>query len=769
MRLDTLDNQIRVKFVLLVLVLLATARVCADEVTWIPGASSPAAWTIQPTSPRDGDMIYFSGPTRVYVSHCVAERTYGGKPVLVVDVTAREVRLKFEPPADEGCTTMSPVCGLEGSFGQLEAGQWVFVCAQGGISFSIPFTVTADTSRTVHYVDRRARGAGTGTSWTDAFTNLQNALAAAKGVCEIRVAKGVYLPDTGSELEPGDPGATFLLKRDVTLKGGYAGIGSPNPNQRDIIAHETILSGDLFGNDDWAVIRRRLIDHPTRRDNCYHVVTAAGVDATAVLDGFTIRGGHAFGSQSPDQFSRGGGLHIESASPVIRNCLIERNAAGYYGGGIFCVGVCTPLFIECVIADNWSYWRGGGLYKDWGSRITFERCLISGNSTIYDGGGIASHTEGDLTLSNCILSGNLATGVDSGRGGAIYCAMATIHLNYCTFVGNSATRGAGLACASGAAPGGSLVTIRSSILWDRGDSLWTGDGSTLDVAYSNVRGGWYGPGNSDVDPRFVDPGRWDEKGTPEDPADDIWLDGDYRLGWDSPCVDRGDPLAVPGTAAKDFAGRPRRSGVAVDMGAYELRNEPPIADAGPNTAGFSIDGVSGSVTLDAGRSLDPEGQPLKYRWYSDGQLVSSQVRFTTVLAIGDHRFTLIVSDGIRDSAPDEVLVNVSPILPTTAMISPGKIDRHRTDQSVIALVLLPAGKRVGDFDMAQPMLLFPGGIEATTQTTLTWLNGNIYAMAKFDRGKLMAAVPTNGAVELRVVGALKDGRYFSGADTVTIR
>jgi predicted outer membrane repeat protein len=498
-------------------------------------------------------------------------------------------------------------------------------------------------------------------------------------------------------------------------------------------------------------------------------VTAAGTDSTAVLDGFTIRGGHAFGSKSPDEFSRGGGIRIDTASPVIRNCLIESNAAGYYGGGIYCTGVCTPLFIECVIADNWSYWRGGGMYKDWGSRVTMERCLISGNSTVYDGGGIANHTDGELTLSNCILSGNMAIGVDSGRGGAIYCSLATVHLNHCTFVGNSATWGAGLACASAATPGGSFVDIRNCILWDRGASLWTSDGSTVNVAYSDVQGGWPGVGNRDVDPRFVDPGHWDEKETPEEPADDIWFDGDYRLAWDSPCVDAGDPLEVPGAAEKDFAGRPRRSGVAVDMGAYELRNEPPIADAGPNVAGFSLDGVSGSVTLDANRSLDPEGQPLTYRWYREGQLVSSLVRFTTVLPIGDHTFTLIVHDGLRDSAPDEVLASISPIIPTTAMISPGEMDRSRTDPSIIALVVLPAGKRAADFDMAQPMLLFPGGIEATTQTFLVWLNGKVYTMAKFDRAKLMEAVPTNGTVELRVVGALKDGRYFSGADTVKIK
>ena len=124
-------------------------------------------------------------------------------------------------------------------------------------------------------------------------------------------------------------------------------------------------------------------------------------------------------------------------------------------------------------------------------------------------------------------------------------------------------------------PERSFAEIRNCILWDRGNSLWANDGSTLDVVYSDVQGGWPGQGNRDVDPAFVDPGHWDEKGTPEEPADDIWFDGDYRLAWQSPCVDAGDPRETPDAATRDFAGRPRRSGVAVDMGAYELQERAP--------------------------------------------------------------------------------------------------------------------------------------------------------------------------------------------------
>jgi hypothetical protein len=771
MRWDMVDCDRRVRFGLVALVLLTASRACGDEATWIPGALSPAKWSISPTDPNDGEMIYFSGPTRVYVSSCVAERAVGGKPTLDVNVITRVIRLKFVAPAGENCKTLSPVCGLEGSFGQLSAGQWVFVCSQGGVEFSIPFTVTSDPSRLVYYVDGRARGTYDGSSWTNAFNDIRSALKAAQGQgrCEIRVAEGIYRPDEGPNGHSEQSNPTFQLMEDVILRGGYGGLGSSNPNQRDVLVHESILSGDLDGNDNAAAIRHRLADDSSRQDNCYHVVTAKDTDKTAVLDGFTIRGGHAYGSTSPEDVCYGGGIYINAASPVIRNCIIEGNAAAFYGGGVYCRGVCSPVFIDCVIADNWAYWRGGGMYRDWGSTIVMERCLISGNAVVYNGGGIANHSEGDLTLSNCVLSGNLATGADSGRGGAIYCSLASVYAEYCTFVGNSATYGAALACGSSAQSGPVYADLRHCILWDDTDSLYGNDVSAVEASYCDIRGGWFGKGNLDVDPNFVDPGHWDRKGTPKDPSDDVWYDGDYRLGWTSPCVDAGDPLERPDASARDFAGRARLSGSAVDMGAYELRNEPPVANAGPDAAGFSLDGVTGTVLLDGTGSLDPEGQPLTYRWYVNGKLVSTQAKFAATLAVGEHTFTLIVNDGLQDSDPDQAVAGVWTFISTSATFSPKTIVRSKANQTIVVMLVLPTGRSAADFDKDEPMLLFPGSIEASTQKTTVWLNGKTYAMGRFDADELLAAVTTNGATQLRVVGALKDGRYFSATGTVTIK
>ena len=111
------------------------------------------------------------------------------------------------------------------------------------------------------------------------------------------------------------------------------------------------------------------------------------------------------------------------------------------------------------------------------------------------------------------------------------------------------------------------------------------DGSSLSVSYCDIQGGpsqvmamsdctlTWGAGNLDDDPRFLARGQWDPNGTPEDALDDLWLDDDYQLRGDSPCVDAGDPGLVVDPDETDLNGQPRLVGARIDMGAYEY--EPP--------------------------------------------------------------------------------------------------------------------------------------------------------------------------------------------------
>jgi hypothetical protein len=126
---------------------------------------------------------------------------------------------------------------------------------------------------------------------------LADANSAQKPV-EIRVAQGTYKPNGGLVAIPEFDWrtATFQLINGVTLKGGFAGFGQADfvevdPNTRDIEAYETILSGDLNGDDVEVVNPEDLEQEPTRAENSYHVVTGSSTDETAVLDGLVITGG----------------------------------------------------------------------------------------------------------------------------------------------------------------------------------------------------------------------------------------------------------------------------------------------------------------------------------------------------------------------------------------------------------------------------------------------------------------------------------------------
>ena len=147
------------------------------------------------------------------------------------------------------------------------------------------------------YVDADPTGANNGTTWLDAFNHLRDALSAAGSGDEILVAQGIYKPDedTAHPNGSGSRNATFQLRNGVAIKGGYAGFGEPDPDARDIELYETILSGDLAGNDI-QVDPCDLEDEPTRAENSYHVVTGSYTDKTAVLNGFTITAGNANGS-----------------------------------------------------------------------------------------------------------------------------------------------------------------------------------------------------------------------------------------------------------------------------------------------------------------------------------------------------------------------------------------------------------------------------------------------------------------------------------------
>ncbi len=347
--------------------------------------------------------------------------------------------------------------------------------------------------RIIH-VDADATDVNIGSSWAYAVNSLQDALLLAyffRKPVEIRVAQGTYAPDQGLGIAPGDREASFQLMEGVTVKGGYAGFGAPDPDARDIELYKTILSGDLDGNDGR--------DSANNSENSYHVVTGSGTDATAILDGFTITGGYASGH---GEDLNGGGMYNNAGSPTLINCTFSGNStdvligrggaiggegagmfnkdshptltkctfsgnSGNSGGGIYNVN-SSPMLADCAFYVNSTQGGGGGMYNS-GSNPTLLNCIFTGNSASWGGGGGMYNDRSSPTLTSCTLSDNYARG--EGGGGMYNNIDSSPMLADCTFSGNSTEESGG-----GMYNSGNSCPALLSCIFSENSALRTGGG-----------------------------------------------------------------------------------------------------------------------------------------------------------------------------------------------------------------------------------------------------------------------------------------------------
>ncbi|MBI1293414.1 PKD domain-containing protein [bacterium] len=458
---------------------------------------------------------------------------------------------------------------------------------------------------TIIYVDADATGANNGTSWANAYTSLQDALADASSGDQIWVAEGVYYPDQGDGQTDNARNSTFQLKNGVALYGGFAGTES-SLDQRNWEANVTVLSGDLDGNDTVDATGVVIDTANLTGGNAYHVVTGSGTDDTARLDGFTVTAGLANGAfVSPCGPQCGGGMYIVNGNLTIANVSFWGSSANSFGGGMYNFD-SSPTLTNVSFSANSASNGGGGIHNQSSSSPTLTNVSFSGNSTINSGGGMFNFSSSP-TLTNLSFSGNSAnegggmynfqsssptlTDVSfSGNsanddGGGMYNRRSNPTLTNVSFSGNTAGFGGGMYNES------SSPTIQNSIFWNNqensgtdtaGASIHNVDSSSPTIHHSLVQGqNPAGTGNLDGtdpanDPRFV---------TAVDPSTAPTTAGDLRLQSGSPAIDMGDNSANATTT--DLGGAPRIVGVAIDLGAYEVQIRYVDKDASGAATGLS--------------------------------------------------------------------------------------------------------------------------------------------------------------------------------------
>ena len=181
-----------------------------------------------------------------------------------------------------------------------------------------------------------------------------------------------------------------------------------------------------------------------------------------------------------------------------------------------------------------------------------DSCVLEGN-TSDEGAGIS------LYRGECLMRNSLLVSGSGTKGVGVIATEGVLSITHCTLAGNRAEANG----AAGSPEGAGLLVhdlrdtkIENTILVNEGPNEIVGE---VFVSYSNIKGGWTGPGNIDADPKFLDIGI-----------------GDFRLAADSPCIDTGTRTEL----LTDLEGNPRPvdipgvgrdgTGDEFDMGAYEV-------------------------------------------------------------------------------------------------------------------------------------------------------------------------------------------------------
>ena len=264
---------------------------------------------------------------------------------------------------------------------------------------------------------------------------------------------------------------------------------------------------------------------------------------------FTIEGG-------------GAGMYNEFASPTIENCVFSYNylfgCSGWLNGGagMYNDGA-APKIVDCRFENNDGN-NGGGMMNISGANPEVVNCTFIGNNATFSGGGLNNTNDADAMIVNCLFFENTAY-----HGAALYATSASIEIVNCTVTANHATNKAG--GFFGIANAANNTSISNSIFWDniannepQNAEIAAISGASPSILYSNVKGGWSGPGadNMNVNPLFTDDGAID-----------------FALDQSSPCVNAGMNSAIPQIVTTDTAGNPRIADSVVDLGRYEVQSE----------------------------------------------------------------------------------------------------------------------------------------------------------------------------------------------------
>ncbi len=416
------------------------------------------------------------------------------------------------------------------------------------------------------FVNPLASGANDGTSWTDAYTNLQDAIDVASSGSELWVNTGTYVPDrdTSGNMSPANnrEKAFVVHNKELRIYGGFNAFET-SITQRDLENNTSIISGDIDTPGD-------------SLDNCYTLFYSTGT-GKVTLNGFEFKYANSVSATGyykgaltcsgltdvehcrfiQNTARRGGGISITSSPVVVDNCEFQGNVATEQGGGIYSEYAMTVK--NSRFHRNFAGY-GGALKFQFQSGGTFfvENCLIYDNGSSFGGGAIQVYFA-SVEVFNSTIADNITLN-QNGHAFSIYQAFSFNVFNSIVWNDN---------------------TPATAAYVDNGNDVYMFENCIVSntVNGSNI---------INLDPQFTN------------------TTSSYKLTQCSPALDAGNNAFVPSSMTTDFYGKTRIQGPNVDIGAIEYEE-------------FEIDWNGANLFF-------IEGNADAYQWYDCdlGQVVSGE-------------------------------------------------------------------------------------------------------------------------------------------------
>jgi hypothetical protein len=270
-----------------------------------------------------------------------------------------------------------------------------------------------------------------------------------------------------------------------------------------------VVTSNYYKTKNWQTVFNTIIDGSTslNKDTASTVQFLWREDSTAVLDGFTIRGGTGTKYMFPYgtgtyAYQEGAGIILHYSSAVIRNNFITNN-------------VMTPI-------GSTANGGGGGIASMYGNPNIYNNIIVN-NTSGYAGGIVLNWSGG--RIKNNILYHNTATGPFGGGGLMVWKVSAnTAYVENNTIVNNNSSAANGGGVILNLLDSSSIPVIKNNIVWNNTQA----SGAQFTLAqygtYNDVQD-YSGGTNISIDPQFLS-------------------GNNFVLSSSSPCIDAGDTSLV---------------------------------------------------------------------------------------------------------------------------------------------------------------------------------------------------------------------------------